>query len=399
MNALLRKHSATGIALLIATSVCMSALPLSAKAQSLEVSGWIPYWASKSGANTAIKNMDAFTEINPFAYSVTSKGTLSDTMKLTKSEWKKLFRAAEREDVRIIPTVMWSDRANIDRILRDPALRAAHVKAIVAEIEKKDFDGVDIDYENKSADTRPYFSLFLKDLKAALKGKMLACTIEARTPPDSLYRVVPANIEYANDYKEINKHCDRVRLMAYDQQTADWKLNQAAKGPYAPLSDVAWAKKVIDLAAKDISKDKLVLGIPTYGHEYEITVNPGGTFGYKKLWAFNPKYATDLAKKQKLTPVRASSGELSFAYIPKTSTAYRSKHAVSSGTTTSAERAIAQAQAYAKATGTSTTINMLWWSDAGSIERKLDLVAASGLKGVAIFKVDGGADSKMWRLF
>lgn len=396
MTDLLRNYLALGI---LAMLLVICIVPTRVHAQTLEVAGWIPYWASKSGAATATKNIDAFTELNPFAYSVTSKGALSDTMKLTKSEWKKLFRAAEREGVRILPTVMWSDRANIDRILRDPSLRAAHVSNIVAAIEKNDFDGVDIDYENKSADTRPYFSLFLKDLKAALKGKMLACTIEARTPPDSLYRVVPPTIEYANDFKEINRHCDRVRLMAYDQQTADWKLNQAAKGPYAPLSDVAWAKKVIDLAAKDISKDKLVLGIPTYGHEYEITVNPSGSFGYKKLWALNPSYATSLAKKQKLTPVRASSGELSFAYIPRTSTAYKSKYAVSSGNTTSAERAIAQAQAYAKATGKPTTINMLWWTDAGSIERKLDLARASGLAGVAIFKVDGGADKNMWKLF
>ena len=382
----------------IAAFVLLGAVPLSARAAELEVSGWIPYWASAKGIKEAQKHLDTLDEINPFAYSVKSDGSLADTAKLSKSSWRKLFRAADKEDVRIIPTVMWSDRANIERILMNPALRADHIEHIVEMVEEGDFDGVDIDYENKSAATRPYFSLFLKELDAALgKGAMLACTIEARTPPDSLYRTIPATLEYANDFKEINKYCDRVRIMAYDQQTADWKLNSANPQPYAPLSDAAWVKKVMELAAKDISKDKLVMGIPTYGHEYEITVNPTGPMGYKKLWSLNPVYAKDTARKEKAKAVRAEHGEMRLSYIPKASAAYKSRLHVPRGTD-AADKPIALARAHAAATGQPATVNVLWWHDAGAIEQKVELAESLGLRGVAIFKIDGGADQKMWSI-
>ena len=395
MNALSRTIPLTAI--FFVAIILFSSLPLSASATELTVSGWIPYWASSKGIKDATKNLSKFDELSPFAYSVKSNGTLADTAKLTSSSWRKLFRAADKKGVLIIPTVMWSDRANIERILMNPSLRQAHVEEVAEMVEDGDFDGVDIDYENKSAATKPYFSLFLKELDAKLGDKTLSCTIEARTPPESVYRVVPATIEYANDFKEINKYCDQVRIMAYDQQTADWRLNTANQGPYAPLSDAAWVKKVMELAAKDIDRDKLVMGVPTYGHEYEITISPSGGLTYKKLWSLNPVYATDMKRKYRATADRAPHGEMMLAYVPKTSAAYKSKASIPSGTD-KVRAPIELAKAHARATGQSAVVNVMWWHDAGAIKQKVELAEALGIRGIAIFKVDGGADKKMWRV-
>lgn len=391
MNALYSRLSV--LALLIA--LCIPLAP--AQAQELEVSGWIPYWAIAKGTKTAISNITSFTEISPFAYSVKTDGSLADTAGIKKGSWKKLITAAEANNVKVIPSVMWSDRENIKRVLSDEMLRTHHVAHVAKVVSDNDFDGIDIDYENKSASTRIYFSLFLKELKAKLGDKMLVCTVEARTPPDSLYRVIPADLEYANDYKEINKYCDRVRIMTYDQQTADWKLNGAAGGPYAPLSDIAWVRKVMDLAAKDISKDKLVMGIPTYGHEYEVTVSPTGGFSYKKLWAFNPGYVPEITKKYKVTTSRADHGEMMVSYIPKKSAAYKKKLTILSSVP-KGEIAIEQAIRYAKESSKPTTVNVLWWHDAGAIKQNLDLASTLGLRGVTFFKIDGSADKGMWSL-
>lgn len=378
----------------------VSAFPVSTQAADLEVSGWIPYWKVSEGTKDARKHLDELTEINPFGYGVKSDGKLNDLAGLSKSTWKKLFKEAREEDIEIIPTVMWSDTANIYRILSDEKLREKHVKAIADMVKKGKYDGVDIDYEGKSAATRPYYSLFLKELKSTLRGKVLACTTEARTPPESLYRTVPATIEYANDYKELDRYCDRVRLMTYDQQRADLKLNDARSGqPYMPIADPDWVKKVIELALKSFDKDKITLGVATYGFEYTLTVSPNWYQSYVKKWSVTDAYAKDLADDLHIDPLRNSAGELSFSYISTTTPSVIPSNIKAPRSTPEGNEAAARALAYANATGMTTTVNLLWWSDAEAIEDKVKLAKEYGLRGISIFKVDGTEDQDLWDLF
>ncbi len=355
---------------------------LAASSTGLEVSGWIPYWRVKEGTADAKKNLNSLTEINPFAYSVKSDGTLYDNMKIEGKDWQSLFKDARKKNVRIVPTIMWSDSDNIHAILSDPQKRAKHIAAIVKMVEVNGFDGVDIDYENKKADTINHFSTFLGELNAALGTKWLMCTIESRTPLDSRYTNPPASVQYANDFVQINKYCDRVRMMMYDQSTIDIKLNAAASGPYSPLSDVDWVEKATKLALKDIDKSKFVISVPTYGYEFEIAKTSYG-YSYKKLWSFNPGYATDLAKDYKVKPTRNDAGELSFQYTPKKS---KSKSKSSSSTLSATTLS-----------STSSGKNLVWWSDAVAIGQKVDLAKRLGVKGIALFKIDGGEDKNVWK--
>ncbi len=192
---------------------------------------------------------------------------------MDSKEWKSFMKSAKREDVEIIPSILWNDGGAIHANLSYKSLRTKHIDNIVEIVEDNDYDGIDIDYESKLSTTKDHFSDFLKELNRKLDGKILTCTVEARTPPDSLYKNVPAVLEYANDYEAMNKYCDRVEIMAYDQQRADLKLNEEKAGePYMPVSDVDWVEKVVKLALQDFDEDKVVLGIPTYGYHYDVTV-------------------------------------------------------------------------------------------------------------------------------
>ena len=61
--------------------------------------------------------------------------------------------------------------------------------------------------------------------------------------------------------------------------------------------------------------------------------------------------------------------------------------------------AAAQALAYANDTGKTTIVHVVWWSDAEAIAEKVDLAKELGIAGVAIFKIDGGEDKNIWKLF
>lgn len=390
------KHAVLVSALLI--GVCTAPFVTHANSDELEVSGWIPYWRDSEGIKDAKKHLGVLDVVYPFAFTVTTQGELRDQAKLSAREWKSFVKSAQKKDVLIVPTVMWSDGASIHTVLSNEKSRRAHVEEIARMVERGKYDGVDIDYEGKKSDTINYFSAFLKELKGELGDKMLSCTVEPRTPPDSLYREVPAVINYANDYDAIGTYCDRVVIMAYDQQRADIKLNNERKGaPYMPVADVDWVRKVIAHTITLIPKEKVVLGMATYGHHYAVTVAPEWYRDYWKLGAMNVPDILDVAKKNKVTPTRNDAGEMSFSYLPKGSNhvKFPSNLAIPKDTPKGMKVA-AQALAYANRTGNEVVFNIGWYSDARAMKDKIDLAKKYGLLGVSLFKIDGEEDKKVW---
>lgn len=374
----------------------LSGAPLRAEAS--EVAGWIPYWAASAGFKDAKKNFDSLDTVYLFAYTVKKDGSLLDQMKLDKSAAKRFIKDANKAGVDVIPTIMTSDTNGIHAILSNDSNREDHIEEIVEMVEQGDYAGVDIDYEGKKAETKEYFSAFLTELKKELGSKTLSCTIEARTPPDSLYTVVPGTLRYANDLDVIGDVCDMVNVMTYDQQRADIKLNKARQGaPYYPVADPEWVEKVAKLMTQSIPKSKLMLGVATYGREVEVTVSPDWFQSYDSLWAVNPSYAVSQAKKAKVTPTRNAAGELSYTYLPKKSKVKLSKSLDIPSNTPKGMEVAARALAHANKTGDTVKFNMVWWSDAVAVASKVDLAEELGLRGISIFKIDGGEDKAIWK--
>jgi hypothetical protein len=166
---------------------------------------------------------------------------LVDHAKIGNDPWPDFIATAKKKKVRVIPTVMWGDGAAIHKILSDSSTRIALENEIANLVKQKNFDGIDIDFEAKKAETRDYFSTFLKGLYQRLPGKWVYCTVEARQPLEDRFSpgaTIPVDAtDYANDYTQMNKYCDRVEIMAYDQGTIDLRLNVARSAPYAPVGD------------------------------------------------------------------------------------------------------------------------------------------------------------------
>jgi spore germination protein YaaH len=373
-------------------------LPLSASAATFEVSGWLPYWRAASSTKDVLPNLDKVTEVNPFVYTLRSDGTIQDNGPMDEEPWKSFVAAAKAKGVRVIPTVMTGSGDLLHDILRDTQKRIALEDRITALVNEKGWDGIDIDFEGKHADEKEYFATFLKGLYQRMGKKWVMCSIESRTPISARYygADIPADAEiYANDFAAINKYCDRVRVMAYDQQGIDLQLAaQAASSSqlYAPVADPAWVRKVINLMKKDIAPSKLVIGVPTYGYEYDVTAYANNQYVYDILWTFNPGYAWPIAQSYGVTPSRNSAGELYFTYTDGAST---SSAPVSLGPN-SAGLAAAAASVFATQYNSHLSFRLMDWPDAQSLQQKIDLAKELGVRGVAIFKFDGGEDPAIW---
>lgn len=373
------------------------------RSKTFEVSGWIPYWRTATGTADALPHLDAFTEINPFVYTVKKDGTFKDNGNLAEEPWVSFIAAAKAKKVRIIPTIMWSNGDAIHATLSNTKSRIAMEDRITALVKENNFDGIDIDFEGKKAETKPYFSLFLKGLAQRFgTKKWLMCTIEARTPLSSRYygTEVPKDAtQYANDFKAINTYCDRVRIMAYDQQSIDLALAAKAASSsllYAPVADPAWVEKVITLAMKDIKKSKIVIGVPTYGYEYEVTAYANNEYMYDILWTFNPGYALPIAALHGITPQRNIAGEMFFTYMPTSTSPTPPLPPRESSVAGSAMVAATAAVAYADTNNSHLTFRLMDWPDAQSIQQKITLAKRLGVRGIAIFKIDGGEDPNLW---
>lgn len=373
-------------------------LPSGAHAQqSFEITGWIPYWRTATGTADTLPHLDKLTEVNPFVYTLRQDGTLADNGNLDQEPWLSFIAEAKKKGVRVIPTVMSSDRALLHRILSNSQTRIALEDEITALVKEKDYDGIDIDFENKAYETRDYFSTFLRGLYQRMGQKWVMCTIETRIPLSEQYFELPVPETagmYANDLKEINKYCDRVRVMTYDQQRIDNRLNEAAGARlYAPVGDPAWIEKVVNFMAQDIPRHKMLIGVPTYGYEYAITAYANNEYVYDILWTFNPGYATPIAEQYGINPERQYWGELGFTYVPL------------GGSTTpptagsvGALAAAAAASQLATAQNTNLTFRYLVWPDETSVQQRIDLAKRLGIRGVAVFKFDGGQDPDIWNV-
>lgn len=371
-----------------------------ASAAELEVGGWIPYWQDTMGTESASDNLDSLDTIYPFVFEMSAGGIPLDKADLSERQWRDLIKEAKQKDVDVIPSILWNDGAQIHQVLSNPTWRMLHIELIARTVEAGDFDGINIDYESKLSDTKDPYSDFLRELKQRLNGKLLTCTVEARMPPESRWREVPRNIEYANDYEAIGEYCDVVEIMAYDQQRADLLLNDKRQGePYIPVADAEWVEKVVELAVKDIPAEKIMLGVPTYGRQWNMTVAPEWYKEYKSVSALNQPDAEELAEENDVTIGENVAGEKSFTFFDPNSPFKILDVLPVPDDTRAGFEAAAKALLFANLTKMEVPVRIVWYSDADAIADKVQIAKDYGLKGIAIFKIDGEEDRGIWDLF
>lgn len=369
-----------------------------------EYSAWLPWWRAASSTADVLPHLSQMSGgVMPFVYTMKSDGTLNDAAHMGEEPWKSFVAAAKAAHVRVIPTVMWGNGEQIHAVLSDTKKRIALENEIAALVKNNGYDGIDIDFEAKKPETINYFSTFLQGLYQRMGKKWVYCTIEARMPLDARYSsgaVIPEDATVrANDYAAMNKYCDRVEIMAYDQGTIDINLNAARSAPYAPVADPVWVAKLVNIAAQSISRNKLIIGIATYGYEYSVTPQANGQQQYKLLWAFNPQYALDIATQLGITPHRTSANEMGFTYDPARLAALaptggdstQIQQSASTVTTSVAQNQGSQVSGIQQ-------FNYMTWSDAQAMKDKIDLAKQLGVRGVAFFSLGGAEDQGMWNL-
>ncbi len=353
---------------------------------------WVPYWTGSAGEQQIAVNLNSLQEVSPFSYEIVAPGTIKDDLGISQGLWTGWMSAVQSGGVKVIPTIAWFDTNGIYNLLSVAKARQAEETSIAQLAKANSFDGIDIDFEAMSTSTRPYYSLFIEGLSQRLhaENKVLTCTVVPREPPSNVYVVVPANITYPENYTVLNQYCDEVRLMAYDQGTTDLKLDASKGGDgtlYSPTADPAWVTKIIQYAIQYINPRKIMLGIPTYGYEYEVSWSNNVTT-YQEVRAWDYFGAMDRADSLGINPVRDNAGELSYTF---TSSTYIQAPIDLTNYVSSTEPAVLDT-----VDPNASTTFFVSFPDATSELQKVALAKQYGLRGVMFFKADGDIDPAIW---
>lgn len=401
MNYWLKKLGDGAVMLVLALLLFWVLFPSLVTAAGSDVGGWVPYWTSESGVESVIDNMDEIDILYPFVYEIEGGGDIVAKVDLKRGVWEDLLDEADEKRVEVIPTIAWFDGEGIHAVLSDRRARNNLIDDIEDLVDDNDFDGINIDFENKWAETIDDYSRFLKDLNRALGRDTLTCTVEARMRPEHRWRDVPSKIEYANDYQAINDHCDVVELMTYDQQRADLHFNDKRKGlPYNPVADIDWVEHVLEFALEDIDADKILLGVPTYGRAYDVTVASEWYRDYTPVASVDHSRAVVLAEDIYDVPIgRTAGGEAIITFFPEDSIWKVFDQLPTPEGTPKGYEAAAKALLVATMADIEIPVRMLTWGDAKAAEDKIDLAKEYDLKGTVFFKFDGEEDEDIWKLF
>lgn len=137
-----------------------------------------------------------------------------------------------------------------------------------------DYDGIDLDYEGLNLKSRDIYTSFLKEVSAKLHvaGKKLSQCVGFY---DSLYKKGDAG-QIFYDVKVLTATCDYVRVMCYDMYFAPGRgqnefLNRDDCQGLGATSCYPFAKAAMEFWLKHIPGNKLIMGLPAYSNDYDMT--------------------------------------------------------------------------------------------------------------------------------
>jgi spore germination protein YaaH len=226
----------------------------------LKESGWIPNWGFDLGLESLENNLGIIDTALPVLYTVDKAGDVV-SRGVSEAKIQELLSFSRENNIKIIPTVGSYDFEATASAFQDEAAYQKQVEKIVAEVEKYDFDGIDLDYEMVNSPYKENFLKFLKNLSEELneRDKVLSVTVFAKW--DNADYKDHQETRAVQDYSEVAKYADEVRIMAYDYTLQSSKV----PGPIAPID---WVKKILDYATEKIPKEKVWLGVHLYGYQW-----------------------------------------------------------------------------------------------------------------------------------
>ncbi len=220
---------------------------------------WIPYWDFDRGYESLVASKDKFESVSPVWYTLKEDGTLKSHKKVSHA---KLQTFTKENNIKLIPAIDMFNFKVIKAVLNSEENYDRHIASILKIVDDNDYDGIDIDYESIEVSEKELFLQFIKDLSIEMKSRDKVLTIDVLTQwGDGVTYPSLVQTREVQDWEELSKYVDEVRIMAYDYTSS--------KSQYpGPIGPIPWIYIVLQYAVEKIPREKIVLGVHLYGYEW-----------------------------------------------------------------------------------------------------------------------------------
>ncbi len=206
------------------------------------------------------------TNLSIFAYGLREDGSLV----VPEGEERLISEAREYGTNPLLMLTSLTESGNfsnelVNRILSDEALTARVVANTVDNVISKGYGGVELDFEYISPEYAARYASLARQLKSALGDEYVVfCDLAPKTSSSQ-----PGLLYESHNYAELGAACDKVFLMTYE-----WGYQY---GPPLPVSPIENVRKVIEYAVTVIPPEKIFMGIPSYGYDWQLPYERGVT--------------------------------------------------------------------------------------------------------------------------
>ena len=209
------------------------------------VLGWhqVTTSAANSGMDKVVANTSGLNVISPTWFKLSdNKGNY------TSIASKDYVDAAHKKGLKVWPLIdNFSTEISTLKILSSSENRKNLIANLMSDVEKYDFDGINIDFESLTQDNAPHFIQFMRELSVSCRNSGVVLSVDVPIPASY-------NMYYERD--ELAEVVDYVINMGYDEH-----YSGSDEGSSASINFV---KNSITDSLVEVPKEKLINAVPVY---------------------------------------------------------------------------------------------------------------------------------------
>ncbi len=282
------------------------------------------------------KTLPFLTFLTVFDYRVDANGNLNDLDDQDIVNMAKEYGVFPMMLVSTLSEYGVGSEETAFAILNNPDIQDRMIDNIVATIKAKGYYGLNQYFQYIFPETKNLIQEFIIKMSTRLKSEGLRYTITV-TPRVNIERT---EITYETiDYSVISEYVDAILLLSYD-----WGYSY---GPPASATPINIVSEIINQIIKIVPSNKLVVGMPVIGYDWELPYIPGHTVANAITFDMAIQIAVD--------------NEVPIQYNEIAAAPYFFYY------------------------GVDDTLHNVWFKDARSIERITGLIPEYGLQGVSVW--------------